>query len=402
MAGFSVASIRASFSSLRRVISRPKSRTANFLSPDISTSTTKMRRVLPRLRSLGSSYPTIHVPRNPSVFTPTRAFASERLPIQERIRRRLWGSDTPPGPEDPYSRRVAPVEKVAEDEVDRSNYVEAIDARGLPILGLDEPSGTWEVDSFIPETVVWETEAVHRALHRAVVETFTLHLNGRNAAEELAIDTPVSTDLTEGVNISVAENGEARFEYPAATVEAEILKSLEPPPEGERVADQVVKEEKSNMETEVIEQEEVNVAGEEAVSKATEEPRPTWLEEGLANSGWVQLPLTNLELKFAIVKRVFQLTGQKVPDAVTSQAKTVADILTLLVTPPKAKKLWEELAQIDELVTLPNVKLFSSRIRPMDKERVIGRAIPRDEVQDHVYEGIDTRDKVWKGHVVYR
>ncbi|KAF8535967.1 ribosomal subunit 39S-domain-containing protein [Trichophaea hybrida] len=360
----------------------------------------KMRRAIPRLRSLRSSPPIIHIPRNPSVFVSTRTFASERLPIQERIRRRLWGSDRPPGPEDPYSRRVAPVEKVAEDEVDRSNYVEAIDARGLPILGLDEPSGTWEVDSFIPDTIVRETEAVHRALHRAVVETFTLHLNGRNAAEELAIDTPVPADLTEGVNISVADNGEARFEYPAATVEAEILKSLEPPPEGERVVGQV-KEEKSNVKTEVIE-EEINVTREEAVSKATEEPRPTWLEESLANAGWVQLPLTNLEIIFAIVKRVFQLTGQKVPDAVTSQAKTVADILTPLVTPPKAKKLWEELAQIDELVTLPNVKLFSSRIRPMDKERVIGRAIARDEVQDHVYEGIDTRDKVWKGHVVYR
>lgn len=76
--------------------------------------------------------------------------------------------------------------------------------------------------------------------------------------------------------------------------------------------------------------------------------------------------------------------------------------MTPLITPPKPMKLWEELAQMDELAMLPNVKVFSSRIRPMDKERVIGRAIPRDEVQDHVYEGIDMWEKVWKGHVVFR
>lgn len=275
-----------------------------------------MRRALPRLRSLCSSAPIIHVPRNPSVFTSTRAFATERLPIQERLRRRLWGSDTPLGPTDPYSRRAAPVEEVAEDEVDRSNYAEALDARGLPIVGLEEASGIWEVDrylsplpsllshwvmlisdSFVLEVVVRETEAIHRALHHAVVETFTLHLNGRNAAEELGFDTPVSADLTESVNISVAENGEARFEYPAAAVEAEILKSLE----GDGGAGQVASREKSNVQTEAIEEEVVDVTEEEGVSKDAEElSRLTWLSESLANSGWVQLPLTNPELKFAV------------------------------------------------------------------------------------------------------
>jgi hypothetical protein len=205
---------------------------------------------------------------------------------------------------------------VAEDEVDRSNYAEALDARGLPIVGLEEASGIWEVDrylsplpsplshwvmlisdSFVLEVVVRETEAIHRALHRAVVETFTLHLNGRNVAEELGFDTPVSADLTESVNISVAENGEARFEYPAAAVEAEILKSLE----GDGGAGQVASREKSNVQTEAIEEEVVDVTEEEGVSKDAEElSRLTWLSESLANSGWVQLPLTNPELKFAV------------------------------------------------------------------------------------------------------
>jgi hypothetical protein len=58
-------------------------------------------------------------------------------------------------------------------------------------------------DSFVSKMIVRETEAVHRALHCAVVETFTFHLNGRKAAEELEFDTPVSADLTESDNIQL-------------------------------------------------------------------------------------------------------------------------------------------------------------------------------------------------------
>lgn len=101
------------------------------------------------------------------------------------------------------------------------------------------------------------------------------------------------------------------------------------------------------------------------------------------------------------MKRVLQLTGQKVPDAIVSQAKVVGEFLTPLVTPPKAKKLADELAE-SPAVELPNVKVFASRIRPMDKERKIGRARPIVEVVDYKYKGIDEQLKGFRGHVVYR
>ena len=93
-----------------------------------------------------------------------------------------------------------------------------------------------------------------------------------------------------------------------------------------------------------------------------------------------------------------------VPDHITSQAKTVADLLQPLITPEKPKRLAEELAQNEELVSLPNVKLFDSRLRPYDKEKLLGRAIPREVSEYYVYEGIDEslKHKPWKGHVVYR
>ena len=101
-----------------------------------------------------------------------------------------------------------------------------------------------------------------------------------------------------------------------------------------------------------------------------------------------------------ICKRILQLTGQRVPDAAVSLATKVSDFLPALVTPPKLKKLADELAQT-ELAELPNVKMFASRIRPLDKERVIGRARPIEKVIDHTYKGIDTPQKVFKGHVVF-
>ena len=72
----------------------------------------------------------------------SRTLATENLPIQERIRRKLWGSDAPPGPQDPYTGGLpAPPVKV-----DKSNYVEATDARGLPIVAVKEMFARWEVD----------------------------------------------------------------------------------------------------------------------------------------------------------------------------------------------------------------------------------------------------------------
>ena len=103
------------------------------------------------------------------------------------------------------------------------------------------------------------------------------------------------------------------------------------------------------------------------------------------------------------MKRILHLTGQQVPDAVASQAKVIGDLIPSLLAAPKAKKLADELAH-SPVAQLPNVKLFATRVRPMDKERVIGRARPIEEVVDHKYEGIDEKIQLkgFRGHVTYR
>ena len=74
-----------------------------------------------------------------------------------------------------------------------------------------------------------------------------------------------------------------------------------------------------------------------------------------------------------LVKRIMQLTGYRLSDADINNAKTVADILGHLATPPKARRLIEALAQKQSLFELPNVKIYGRRVTPVDKERDVGR-----------------------------
>ncbi|KAA8895357.1 ribosomal subunit 39S-domain-containing protein [Sphaerosporella brunnea] len=406
---------------------------------------------LPRALSAPSSAPRLVAP---STFVlQSRGYAGKPS-LPERLRRKLWGTETPPGSTDPYHKPAG--------------YVEATDARGLQILGLDTPLGVWEIDSFAPAEPVRDTEAMHRALHRAVVETYTLHLNGTNPAGYFSIDTPVAEErASDRVNVTVTETGEVKFEFLGPEVEGRILSSVEPvaveeavkeeqeviaeeeeatPSESEaaeaapevvaegsteavaeaapeavaeaaseavaeaasevaaEAASEAVAEAASEVAAEaVVEAETVEAAAEvqEEFAEPIELARPQWLDQGLQGEGWVKLPLTQNDLKFAIVKRVLQLTGQKVPDAVVSQATTVADILKPLITAPPPKKLAEALLN-SELATLPNVKVYPSKVRPLDKERVIGRARPYEQVLDYKYEGIDEPLPVFRGHIKYR
>lgn len=47
-----------------------------------------------------------------------------------------------------------------------------------------------------------------------------------------------------------------------------------------------------------------------------------------------------------------------------------------LVEKPKPAKLWDVLQAETELEELPNVKVYATRVRPWDKERMVGRERP--------------------------
>lgn len=82
---------------------------------------------------------------------------------------------------------------------------------------------------------------------------------------------------------------------------------------------------------------------------------------------------TSLLTRPQIRKRIFQTTGVLVPDARLGAARTIKHILTLAIkkpTPPKLATLLEERGVFQEL---PNFKLHSRKLGPVDREIAVGR-----------------------------
>lgn len=83
-----------------------------------------------------------------------------------------------------------------------------------------------------------------------------------------------------------------------------------------------------------------------------------------------------------IRKRVFQLTGHLLPDAKLARVESVNQFLGILVGPPPAKKLVEAIERKGDLLQLPNVRVHSRRVTPIDKEIEVGRwKLIREELE---------------------
>ncbi len=73
------------------------------------------------------------------------------------------------------------------------------------------------------------------------------------------------------------------------------------------------------------------------------------------------------------MKRMFQLSGIKFPDAAIKKAQDASIFLQYVIKPAKPRKLIEALAQKEELLNLPNVSVYAKRVTPVDKEKAVGR-----------------------------
>ena len=82
--------------------------------------------------------------------------------------------------------------------------------------------------------------------------------------------------------------------------------------------------------------------------------------------------LTNIPHQ--VTKRVFQLTGQLVPDHQLQSITTVQSLLHTLKKPPKPATLTQELQERHpDLRDLPNVTVAPKRVTRGDKEIALGR-----------------------------
>ncbi|PHH89342.1 hypothetical protein CDD83_6241 [Cordyceps sp. RAO-2017] len=299
------------------------------------------------------------------------------------IRKKLW-KDEAPGPEDPYTQRpeveeahelpdevIEPrprtdrtpaavrasrltlppkrTEAETEKEVQASdpNYVPAIDVEGLETIdGLqtwwDQP-GHWGEESEFrgfgsPEKAT-ERAVVEVYLRRAVVEVLALQQTGE-------FSQWATRKWREGgrAELDQALAVEIRVEAGKATLGGDvtpIVQSLTAEPE------------------------ETELPGKMALDEARETVK-AW------GSSWKELTLDDA-FKFALRKRLYQLTGNLIPDAKLGAARTVKNVLTLAVRDPKPHKLAQVINRRGHLPQLPNVTVHERRIGMVEKETAIGR-----------------------------
>ncbi|KAF5130266.1 hypothetical protein E5D57_006604 [Metarhizium anisopliae] len=117
-----------------------------------------------------------------------------------------------------------------------------------------------------------------------------------------------------------------------------------------------------------------NLTAESDEMEAMERIRPEEAREMLKtwDASWKGLVLDD-QLKFALRKRLYQLTGTLIADAKLGAAHTVRHVLTLAAKQPQPKKLAELLETRSDVQELANVKVHSRKIGPIDKETALGR-----------------------------
>ncbi|KAH6678376.1 ribosomal subunit 39S-domain-containing protein [Halenospora varia] len=340
------------------------------------------------------------------------ARADEKVPLTERLRQRIWGTDEPPGLKDPYGDRSVfdqskkkRAQEPARERKERkpspstvisADYQPADTWEGLDSVG--EYADYWEEEwnsvhqfqGFLPKEVVTDPEEMTAALHRAMVEVFAVKQAGLPL--QLASQAAPGPDITHDIQITVTTDG-ASLSYPEEAFKDTLIQSLstpihEPEPtesqedvEADRSEEDPLHDERAPASIDGTTQERQPTESEEDVVADRSEEDPLKSESVMTyqeliakwDPSWLQISVEDPDVKFAVIKRTLQLTGVKVPDAAIRSAKTAKTLLSHLVTPPKPRKLIDALAQQEDLLNLPNVRVYSQRITPIDREKEVGR-----------------------------
>ncbi|KAI1408699.1 ribosomal subunit 39S-domain-containing protein [Hypoxylon sp. FL1857] len=253
-----------------------------------------------------------------------------------------WQTYVPP-PQRSYAERS--------DEISDLEYVPALTAEGLESVG---GLGNWwdqqahwpksaDFAGFKPLEKILDPAAIEASVRRAVVEAFALRQAGRE--EDLVKAWPIAGDAHQlmEVEINVADNGAVSLAGDVSMV----IDSLS------------WKDERSKESTS-----EGSVLSAEEAHKY----RETW------GRGWKAASLSDPRIKFAVTKRIFQLTGQLVHDHQLPSISDVQSLLHVVQTPPKPKTLTQEIQEHrQDLVQLPNVSFATKRLTRGDKEKAFGR-----------------------------
>jgi hypothetical protein len=242
---------------------------------------------------------------------------SDPSPKSERLRRTIWGTDQPPGFKDPYTGPSAE-ERAAAREIEESAPNEkAVEERKTkdsktpaPILDPSyEPAKTWDgleevgdlpapefyFEGFMPSEAVTDPYEATAALHRGVVEAFTLRQAGRPLSE--LSNAPIGADYTMDVKISVPRSNPTApvLDFSKGASEEKILDSLNDGAEDVIEGSTEDSFDRDSMTTnDPVTQDPVAGAFDHLHENNYEEQVASW------DSGWLQTSLNEPEIKFAV------------------------------------------------------------------------------------------------------
>ncbi|KAI1329460.1 ribosomal subunit 39S-domain-containing protein [Xylariaceae sp. FL0255] len=258
------------------------------------------------------------------------------------------------------------------DGVQDHNYLAAMTADGLEIVG--DIKGWWHdkenwkaagnFSGFKPRVKITDPILIEAAVRRSVVEALAVRQSGREESllvSQWAVNQDKSLEKEEFLGLLAWElkngaNGEPVLSGGDVTALVEALEMKD-----------VIEENAAAVEAEGVEGE----AALEMASPSVEEIkalRSSW------DPSWQSISLSDDRLRFAVTKRIFQLTGQRIPDHQLPSISSVRHILQLLKKPPKPATLTEEIQKRQKTLTsLPNVHVASKRITKGDKEEALGR-----------------------------
>ncbi|KAI2635234.1 ribosomal subunit 39S-domain-containing protein [Xylaria nigripes] len=258
------------------------------------------------------------------------------------------------GKASPYAAPPPRIDAARDTEVADPTYMPATVAKGLQTVGGTTNywniPGNWtragDFVGFRPRRKIVDNLLIEAAVRRAVLEAFALRALGRE--DELVASWPVGMAKEKLMQILACQAKGGAYGLSFGEGEAELIA------EGLRWD-----EGGSARRT-----------GEALAGlKAKEVPplRETW------EPSWKSASLADQRIRFAVTKRVFQLTSHLIPDHQITDIKTVQTLLHIVQKPPKPATLTDELQRHSDLQQLSNVTVTQKRVTRGDREVALGR-----------------------------
>ncbi|OQE44640.1 hypothetical protein PENCOP_c002G02966 [Penicillium coprophilum] len=309
-----------------------------------------------------------------------RRYASDDPGVLERARRKLWGTDNPPGPADPYSgsqimpgSNMSPGEPSAgepkadeafslqEGQAPSEEIDESLTWEGMPKIGylreiewrVKGPNG--EADKVTPWYKNPEPVPYTKAAHQAAVEIGLMQLLGRKVSVVSQLHPREIQDQLEMVKIEGdSGNWGDRLRFP----NSEVMESLLQNAAGEEMAEAAFQKQLQKI-------------------TGTSENRLYNPETKDQKNSLDSLSLADGNVKFAFFARLSKLTSQRISDSIISSTTTGEVITAQEELRKKTHRLTpvilHELMDKNGIAKLPNVKIADVRQTRHDNDEDLGR-----------------------------